>query len=159
VSRTHEVPNHLNVQDTLFLGLTARQVATFMAFTSLAYGSWDQLTIAPLAVRGALAALFVVAGFALVQPAGRPPDEWAFAVFAHMLSPRQLCCCRPEVDPVEWLCSARRGGSSSRHDWGGRATLPTYMTTGGLRREQELAAGSSGSDRNSRRCCLLWLAQ
>ena len=38
MSRTHEVPNHLNVQDTLFLGLTARQVATFMAFASPAYG-------------------------------------------------------------------------------------------------------------------------
>ncbi len=28
MARTHEVPNHLNVEDTLFLGLTARQVAT-----------------------------------------------------------------------------------------------------------------------------------
>src|SRR6476620_7291351 len=74
MSRTHEVPNHLNVQDTLFLGLTARQVATFMAFASPAYGIWDQLTIAPLAVRGTLAALVVLAGigFALVQPGGRP---------------------------------------------------------------------------------------
>jgi hypothetical protein len=49
------VPNHLNVQDTLFLGLTARQVATLMAFTSPAYGIWDQLTVAPLPVRGTLA--------------------------------------------------------------------------------------------------------
>ena len=47
MARTHEVPNHLNVQDTLFLGLTARQVATLMAFASPAYGIWDQLTIAP----------------------------------------------------------------------------------------------------------------
>ena len=39
MARTHEVPNHLNVQDTLFLGLTARQVATFMAFASP--GVWD----------------------------------------------------------------------------------------------------------------------
>src|SRR5262249_47369293 len=34
VARTHEVSNHLNVQDTLFLGLTARQVASFIAFPS-----------------------------------------------------------------------------------------------------------------------------
>jgi len=47
VARTHEVPNQLNVEDTLFLGLTARQVATFMAFASPAYGIWDQLTVAP----------------------------------------------------------------------------------------------------------------
>src|SRR5262249_2686330 len=59
VARTHEVPNHLNVQDTLFLGLTARQVAAFMAFASPAYGIWDQPTVAPLPVRGALAALVV----------------------------------------------------------------------------------------------------
>jgi hypothetical protein len=98
------VPNHLNVQDTLFLGLTARQVATFMAFASPAYGIWDQLTIAPLAVRGALATVVVLAGigFALLQPGGRPLDEWAFAVFAHVVSPRQLCWCRPEVDSAEW---------------------------------------------------------
>ena len=104
MSRTHEVPNHLNVQDTLFLGLTARQVATFMAFASPAYGIWDQLTIAPVAVRGALAALVVLAGiaFTLVQPGGRPLDEWAFAVAAHAVSPRRLRWCRPEADPVEW---------------------------------------------------------
>ena len=47
MSRTHEVPNHLNVQDTLFLGLTARQIDTFMQFASPAYGIWDQLTVAP----------------------------------------------------------------------------------------------------------------
>ena len=57
MARTHEVPNHLNVEDTLFLGLTARQVATFMAFASPAYGIWDQLTVAPTPVRGALAGL------------------------------------------------------------------------------------------------------
>jgi hypothetical protein len=61
MARTHEVPNHLNVQDTLFLGLTARQVATLMAFASPAYGIWDQLTIAPLPVRGSLAGLLVLA--------------------------------------------------------------------------------------------------
>ncbi len=60
MARTHEVPNHLNVEDTLFLGLTARQVATFMAFASPAYGIWDQLTVAPMPVRGALAGLLLL---------------------------------------------------------------------------------------------------
>ena len=110
MARTHEVPNHLNVQDTLFLGLTARQAATFMAFASPAYGLWDQLTVAPLAVRGALAALVVLAGaaFALIQPGGRPLDEWAFAVFAYTVTPRRLRWYRPEADPREWSL----GGSS-----------------------------------------------
>jgi len=85
VARTHEVPNHLNVEDTLFLGLTARQVATFMAFASPAYGIWDQLTVAPTPVRGALAGLLLLVGigFALVQPGHRPLDEWVFAILAH----------------------------------------------------------------------------
>ncbi len=125
MARTHEVPNHLNVQDTLFLGLTARQVATFMAFASPAYGIWDQLTIAPLVVRGALAALVLVAGiaFTLIQPGGRPLDEWAFAVFAYAVSPRRLRWCRPEADPREWCL----GGSSGwvdlapRLGWGSGA--------------------------------------
>src|SRR5205823_5383473 len=84
VARTHEVPNHLNVQDTLFLGLSARQVATFMAFASPAYGIWDQLTIMPVAARSALTALVVLAGlaFTFIQPGGRALEEWAFAIFA-----------------------------------------------------------------------------
>jgi hypothetical protein len=64
VARTHEVPNHLNVQDTLFLGLTARQVATLMAFASSAYGVWDQLPTAPVPVRGALVGVMLFIGLA-----------------------------------------------------------------------------------------------
>jgi hypothetical protein len=104
MSRTHEVPNHLNVRDTLFLGLDARQVATLMAFASLAYGIWDQLAIAPMGVRGTLAAVVVLAGvtFTLFQPGGRPLDEWAFALFAHVVSPRRVRWCRPEANPLDW---------------------------------------------------------
>ena len=108
--RTHEVPNHLNVQDTLFLGLSARQVATFMAFASPAYGLWDQLTLAPVGVRGSLAVLVLLLGaaFTLIQPGGRPLEEWAFAAFAYVVTPRQLRWSRPEADPREW----QAGGSS-----------------------------------------------
>ncbi|HEY2596594.1 MAG TPA: PrgI family protein [Chloroflexota bacterium] len=127
MARTHEVPNHLNVQDTLFMGLTARQVATLMAFASPAYGIWDQLTIAPLPVRGALAAVLVLAGiaFTLLEPGGRPLDEWAFAILAFVVSPRSLRWSRPEVDPLEW-CPARSAGwvdLSPRLGWG-RAVDP-----------------------------------
>jgi PrgI family protein len=111
VARTHEVPNHLNVQDTLFLGLTARQVATFMAFASPAYGLWDQLTGLPLPVRGALAGLVVLAGiaFALLQPGGRPLDESAFAVFAYAVTPRRLRWYHPPADPRDWNTEAGTG--------------------------------------------------
>jgi hypothetical protein len=104
VARTHEVPNHLDVQDTLFLGLTARQAATFMAFASPAYGIWDQLTVAPLPVRGTLAGLVVLTGiaFTLLQPGGRPLDEWAFAVFAYAVIPRRLRWHHSVADVREW---------------------------------------------------------
>jgi hypothetical protein len=70
MAHTHEVPNHLNVEDTLFLGLTSRQVATFIAFASPAYGLYDQLTVAPMVVRAALAALILVSGIA--SPSSNP---------------------------------------------------------------------------------------
>ena len=125
MARTHEVPNHLNVQDTLFMGLTARQMATFMAFASPAYGIWDQLTIAPLPVRGALAGLVVLAGlaFALLQPGGRPLDEWAFAVFAYAVTPWRLRWHHPSADPREWNTEAGTGwvDLAPRLGWGGNA--------------------------------------
>jgi hypothetical protein len=111
MARTHEVPNHLNVQDTLFLGLSARQVATFMAFASPAYGIWDQLTVVPVAARGTLAAFVVLAGlaFTFIQPGGRALEEWAFAIFAFAVTPKRLRWSRPEVDPRTWCVSGSSG--------------------------------------------------
>lgn len=111
MARTHEVPNHLNVQDTLFLGLSARQVATFMAFASPAYGVWDQFSAVPVAARGSLALLVLLAGlaFTFIQPGGRPLDEWAFALSAFLVTPSRLRWCRPEVDPRDWYLGATSG--------------------------------------------------
>jgi hypothetical protein len=111
VAHTHEVPNHLNVEDTLFLGLSARQVATFMAFASPAYGVWDQLTVVPLAARGALAGLLFLAGilFTILQPGNRPLDEWMFAVLAYAVTPRRLRWYRPEPDAAEWRLAGQSG--------------------------------------------------
>jgi PrgI family protein len=130
MARTHEVPNHLNVQDTLFLGLSARQVATFIAFASPAYGIWDQLSIVPVVARGALAALVLLAGlaFTFIQPGGRALEEWAFAIFAFAVTPRRLRWSRPEVDPRVWSV----GGSSGWADlapslaWNGVAVGPHH---------------------------------
>ena len=111
MTHTHEVPNHLDVEDTLFLGLTPRQVATFMAFASPAYGLYDQLTVAPMVVRGVLAGLILTIGiaFTFIQPGRRPLDEWAFALFAYLVTPRRLRWCRAEPDPREWRLGAPSG--------------------------------------------------
>jgi hypothetical protein len=108
MAKTHEVPTHLNGEDKLFVGLTARQLATFMAFASPAYGIWDQFTVAPVPVRGAFAAAVVLVGivFMLVQPGQRPLDEWAFAVFAFLTLGRRLSWRRAEPDPNEWRSGA-----------------------------------------------------
>ena len=111
MARTNEVPNHLNVQDTVFLGLTERQAATLIAFASSAYGLWDQLTVAPVPVRGLLAALVLLLGiaFTLVQPGGRPLDEWAFVVSAFAVTPRRLHWRRPEPDQRDWSAGTPSG--------------------------------------------------
>ena len=41
----HEVPTHLNVEDTLLGPLTPRQLVRLAAGLSLAYITWDQLTV------------------------------------------------------------------------------------------------------------------
>jgi len=106
----------------LFLGLTARQVATLMAFASPAYGIWDRLPDAPVAVRGALAVLVLLVGiaFTVVQPGHRPLDEWAFAVFAYVVTPRRLRWSRPEPDPRDWCLSTPSGWAdlAPRLGWG-----------------------------------------
>ena len=70
--RIYEVPTHLNVEDTLLLGLTPRQLVRLAAFTSLAYGLWDQVTVIPPVARVLAAGLLALIGalVALVQPGG-----------------------------------------------------------------------------------------
>ena len=128
MARAHEVPNHLNVQDTLFLGLSARQVATFMAFASPAYGIWDQLTILPVVARGSLSVLVLLAGvaFTFIQPGGRPLEEWAFA---YMVAPSRSRWCRPEVDPRDWYGASSSGWVELAPSLGwGRGVADTYAT-------------------------------
>lgn len=89
---THEIPTHLSVEDTIIFGLTSRQVLTFMAFASPAYGLWQQAGDLPLLLRGTLAVGLALLGlvFVLLRPAGRPLDEWLFALAAYLLQPRRM---------------------------------------------------------------------
>jgi hypothetical protein len=102
--RIYEVPTHLNVEDTLLLGLTPRQLVRLAAFTSLAYGLWDQVTVIPPIPRILAAGLLALIGalVALVQPGGRALDQWAFAGLAYALSPRRFTWRPPEPETAAW---------------------------------------------------------
>jgi hypothetical protein len=102
--RIYEVPTHLNVEDTLLLGLTPRQLVRLAAFTSLAYGLWDQVTVIPPVPRVLAAGLLALIGalVALVQPGGRPLDQWVFAGLAYALAPHCFTWRRPDPEAAAW---------------------------------------------------------
>ena len=89
--RVYELPTHLQVEDTLILGLTARQLVRLMIGASLAYGLWDQAVWLPVEVRLPLALALATLGVlvALVQPAGRPLDQWLLAGLLFVALPRR----------------------------------------------------------------------
>ena len=90
--RVHELPTHLQVEDVLLAGLTARQLLRLMIGASLAYGLWDQAVGLPVPIRAGLAVVLALAGvlLALVQPGGRPLDQWLLAALLFALLPRRL---------------------------------------------------------------------
>src|SRR5712692_8589841 len=90
--RVYELPTHLQVEDVLIAGLTARQLLRLMIGASLAYGLWDQVGWLPPDIRLALAGILSVTGvlFALLQPGGRSLDQWLLAGVLFVLLPRRL---------------------------------------------------------------------
>jgi hypothetical protein len=88
----YELPTHLQVEDQLIAGLTARQLLRLVIGASLAYGVWDQVIWLPPEVRLALAAVLAVIGvlFALLRPGGRPLDQWLLAGLLFVVLPRRL---------------------------------------------------------------------
>src|SRR3981081_4260671 len=96
--RVYELPTHLQVEDVLIAGLTARQLVRLMVGASLSYGLWDQAIWLPQELRFSLAAAISVAGLvaALVQPGGRPLDQWLLAGVLFLALPRRLV----------WRCGA-----------------------------------------------------
>ena len=90
--RVYELPTHLQVEDDLIAGLSARQLLRLMTGASLAYGSWDQAVWLPQEVRLPLALVLAVGGllFALLQPGGRPLDQWLLAGLLFVVLPRRL---------------------------------------------------------------------
>jgi hypothetical protein len=102
--RIHEVPTHLNVEDTLLSSLTPTQLVRLAVCASLAYGVWDQLALLPALARAGLAGVLVLVGLfeAFWQPEGCSLDAWALALLSFRLAARQLVWRRPEPDPADW---------------------------------------------------------
>ena len=73
----HEVPTHLNIEDTAFAGLTMRQLMVVITGLALAYAAMSELPL-PLPVRLAVGAfvLLTTAAFSLWQPGGRSLEDW-----------------------------------------------------------------------------------
>jgi hypothetical protein len=105
--RVHEVPTHLNVEDTLLGNLTPSQLVRLAVCLSLAYGAWDQLTLLPDPARAVLAGVMVLVGLLGVcwRPDGQSLDAWAVAILTFGLAPRRLVWRRPEPEAAEWRLS------------------------------------------------------
>ena len=67
--RAHEVPTHVQAEDRVLLWFTFPQIVAMTAVCALAYGVYHYAPLGPSGVRMALAALFGLAGLAVV--AGR----------------------------------------------------------------------------------------
>jgi hypothetical protein len=90
--RVYELPTHLQVEDQLIAGLTARQLLRLVIGGSLAYGVWDQAAWLPNEVRLGLGGALALGGvlFALLRPYGRPLDQWLLAGLLFLVLPRRL---------------------------------------------------------------------
>jgi hypothetical protein len=103
-SQQHEIPTHLNVEDKLLFGLTARQFLYVLVGSTLAYGLWEQIAAAPSALRiGATAAcLLVAAAVTLLRPLGRALEEWLLAGLIYLSRPRRSVWQVREQSAAEW---------------------------------------------------------
>lgn len=103
----HEIPTHLEVEDRILFGLTLRQGIILLLGATAGYFLFAQSGQAlagihlPIAVRigfGLLPVLVALA-VALIQPAGRPLEDWFFAIARYLTLPKQ-CVWRPRSSPV-----------------------------------------------------------
>src|SRR5438270_1983701 len=124
MSRVYELPTHLQVEDNLLLGLTARQLVRLAVGASLAYEVWDVGSAFPSGLRLALTACLVVSGLllALLQPGGRPLDQWVLAIMVFAILPRRRI----------WRASTRAASSLApkREGWVQLAPEPDWIDTG-----------------------------
>jgi hypothetical protein len=103
-TRHHEVPTHLNVEDRVVFGLTARQCLYLLVGSSASYALWDQLLWLgdTLRVVSVVITLATTLAFALVRPADRPLEEWLVAALVYAATPRQATWQPPEPAAADW---------------------------------------------------------
>ena len=104
MTRQHEVPTHLNVEDKVVFGLTVRQFLYMLVGTSTSYTLWQQAVMLNEPLRIAVVALSILntLAFALVRPAGRPLEEWLVAALVYVVTPTQATWRVREPDPLDW---------------------------------------------------------
>jgi hypothetical protein len=104
MTRHHEVPTHLSVEDRVLFGLTARQFLYVLVGSSASYALWDQTLWLGDALRVAsvAASLAVTLAFALVRPADRALEEWLAAALVYWATPRRATWQPAEPSAAEW---------------------------------------------------------
>jgi hypothetical protein len=119
--RVYELPTHLQVEDQLIAGLTARQLLRVMIGAALGYGAWDQIAWLPDEVRLALAVGLATLGilFALLQPAGRAVDQWLLACVLFVVLPRRRVWRAGTARP--------RPAASAQVDWAELELTPEWL--------------------------------
>ncbi len=102
MTRRHEIPTHLNVEDRAFYGLTIRQVMYLIVGGAGGYELWNQWPALPLVIRALLVAppLLLALIVALVRPRGRSLDEWFFVALHYAAAPK-LSVWRPHEPESE----------------------------------------------------------
>jgi hypothetical protein len=100
----HEIPTHLNVEDRAFYGLSVRQVMYLTGGFSLGYSLWTQWgdALPELRIAMAVTCALVAIILALVRPAGRGFEEWAFVVLRYLVIPHRARWSPAELDLSAW---------------------------------------------------------
>jgi hypothetical protein len=137
--RVYELPTHLQVEDQLIAGLTARQLVRLAIGATLAYGFWDQATWigenARLIIAVGLAAVGVL--FGLIRPGGRPLDQWLAAGLVFVLLPRRLVW-----EPGSALLQHVPRESTG---WAELELNPEWLGDAALPQQQSASTAASGS--------------
>ncbi len=90
MSKRHEIPTHLNVEDKAIWGMSITQVMNMIAGCAGTYQAWNQWPWMPLWARCAIAAISLVMtlAFTFLRPFGRRLDEWALVALRYLATPK-----------------------------------------------------------------------